>query len=271
LRTILRDHSEERIIPAIEENLAAWLPIFGRLGEYHENNPAGVRRSITDIPFPLLNSIMDARLGQEQVEQVIQAVLADASRLKVPLLWWIGPSTLPADLGKRLEEHGFSLDDRDPGMAVDLTSLRGNVPAVENLEIRLAENDDLQRQWGYAMAAGFEVPPEADFVVTAWQRILKMIDRDSVLVFLGLMNGKPSSTSLLFPAAGVAGIYSVATIPGERRKGIAAALVQHSLLHARSLGYEIGVLESSSRGYNIYSNLGFQQCCTICSYRWRPG
>jgi hypothetical protein len=111
MENILSDLSPQMLIRANEENLSAWIPIFGRLGQAYCDNPPGVKRSITNLPISLLNSVMDARLVPEQTDAAIQSIITDASARNVPILWWIGPSTRPADLGKRLENNGFKFDD----------------------------------------------------------------------------------------------------------------------------------------------------------------
>ncbi|TMD65267.1 MAG: hypothetical protein E6I91_10215 [Chloroflexi bacterium] len=47
---------------------------------------------------------------------------------RVPMVWLIGPSTHPTDLGSHLQEHGWMLEDTAPGMAVDLRSLDEHLP-----------------------------------------------------------------------------------------------------------------------------------------------
>jgi GNAT superfamily N-acetyltransferase len=269
MRDILQDGSPARLIAAIEENMSSFLPVFGKLGNSYVDNPAGVKRSITNIPYTLLNSVMDARLAPEQLDAAIQSIMADARSRNVPLLWWTGPSTRPADLGKHLEKHGFIHDDEAPGMAVDLAKLNESLPFPEGLSFQLAQDDASWQQWSNTMALGFEIPSSADFVVAAWRNLLRLADPETTLAYIGRLNDKPVAISLLFLAAGVAGIYSVATIPEARRKGIGALITQYPLRQARSMGYHFGILQSSEMGLNVYRSLGFQEYCKINVYRWR--
>ena len=120
------------------------------------------------------------------------------------------------------------------------------------------------------MALGFEVPPSYDFFLDGWHNLLRHVDPETTLAYTGWMNDKPVATSLLFLSAGVAGIYSVATIPEARRKGIGALITQYPLLQARSMGYQIGILQSSEMGLSVYRSLGFKEYCKISMYRWQP-
>src|SRR5204863_981774 len=99
---IPHDQSPVDFTTAYEANLTAWIPIFGQLGRTYMDNPAGTKRSIRDNPSALFNSVMDAHLALEHVDAAIQIIVADAQARNVPLLWWIGSSTRPTNLGAHL-------------------------------------------------------------------------------------------------------------------------------------------------------------------------
>jgi len=40
------------------------------------------------------------------------------------------------------------------------------------------------------------------------------------------------------------------------------------LREARSLGYRVGVLQSSEMGYNLYLRLGFRNLCHVGYFYW---
>jgi ribosomal protein S18 acetylase RimI-like enzyme len=67
----------------------------------------------------------------------------------------------------------------------------------------------------------------------------------------------------------VAGIYSVATLPDWRGRGLGAAVSLAPLLDARREGYKVGVLQSSEMGYKVYQRLGFREVCRISHYYWQ--
>jgi hypothetical protein len=151
---ILLDLSPATLTAAIEENLSAWIPVFGRLGRELVNDPPGVKRAITDIPLALFNSIMDARLAPGDVDAAIQAIIADASARKVPVLWWTGPSTRPVDLDQYLIKFGFTPDDEGPGMAVELAKLNESLPQPAGLSVQLAQDDASECLAGFPAPGG---------------------------------------------------------------------------------------------------------------------
>ncbi len=266
-----RNLSPARLAVANEENLASWLPVFSELeGSQHSELP-GVKRSISNIPLPLMNSIMDAQLTPGQVEPTIEYVIADAKSRHVPVLWWVGPSTHPADLAIRLLQYGFSIDEDGPGLAVDLDNLNESLPVAEGCSIQPAQDDTAWLAWSRTLAKGFEVPAaRVEFAVNSWYELLSQVNPETTLGYTAWLNGTPVATSLLQLGGGVAGIYGVATVPEARRKGIGARVTLHPLLQARAKGYKVGVLQASEMGLGVYRSLGFQECCRITSYIWRP-
>ena len=271
MNAILQDFSPQRIIDAIEANLFSWIPLFGAIWEAREDDPPGVKRSLSDIPMSLLNSIMDAQLKPEDVETTIQYIIADAERRKVPALWWVGPSTRPADLAAHLLDAGFVVDEDGLGMAVILADLNESLPSPAGLSIQPARDEASWLEWCRTMALGFEVPAaRVDFAVSSWSFLLSRVNPETTVAYLAYLDGKPVATSLLLLGGGVAGIFSVATVPEARRKGVGAQVTLQPLLDARSKGYRVGVLEASEMGCSVYRSLGFREYCRVCSYVWRP-
>ena len=267
---IKSNSSPAEYILANERNIAAWLPYFGKLGECHLDNPPGVKRSLTHIPLALFNSVMDSRLAPEAVDAAVQTILADARAWNVPLRWWIGPSSRPADLGKYLENYGFSLNEAETGMALDLAKLKEDLPAVANFSIRLAQDEADLQTWVQTLAAGNQVPATAQTFHQGWLDFMRSADQKAVLAYLGFLDGKPIATSLLFLDGDIAGIYAVATVPEARQKGIGAWMTQRPLIQARSQGCRLGILQASEMGLGIYRSLGFQECFKLVTYDWTP-
>lgn len=268
---ILEDLSAPALVKAIEDNLSAWVPELGKMGRFTANEPLGINRSIVEIPNALFNSIMDARLDSEKVEMTIQSVIADAKVRKVPLLWWIGPSTKPADLSLYLIKSGFNVDDDGPGMAVQLENLNERLPLPQGVTIKQTKDDLSLWEWSQTLAAGFEVSPDRiDFMINSWHHFINIANPETCLTYLAYLDGKPVATSLLFLQGGVAGIYAVSTIPEARRKGIGSQVTLHPLLLARSMGYKAGILQASEMGKSVYQALGFKEYCWIQSYRYTP-
>ncbi len=267
---ILGDLSPAALTTAIEANLYGWRIHFGKLGRCCDDDPPGVKRSITDCPVSLFNSCMETTLAPDQVEPAIRRIIEDGRANGVPLLWWTGPSTRPADLPVRLKENGFTVDEESPGMAVVLDELVERQPAAEGVIVEKVVDEAGFARWAETMMRGFEAPAEALPKGMIWVDVLRQADPQVVMAYIATINGRPVATSLLLFAAGVAGIYGVATLPEARGRGIGRNATQVPLCEARSRGYKVGILQSSPMGFNVYRSLGFREYCRIDSYRWSP-
>jgi GNAT superfamily N-acetyltransferase len=264
---ILRDLSESSLITAIESNLFAFLPLFKYWSKAEFRDTPELMWSITEIPFPLFNSVLRARLSPDTTDDAINAAITRCKSKNVPMLWWTGPSTQPTDLGSRLSARGFHPVEI-PGMAADLKPLPESVEFPETLVIKRVESDEAMEIWCRVLCTAFEMP---DFVAEAlfdFSRSLGFDPEFPYRNYLGYLEDEPVATSALFLGAGVAGIYNVTTLKAARRKGIGAAMTAVPLVEARSLGYRVGTLHSSESGFNVYRNLGFKEYCKIFQYIW---
>jgi GNAT superfamily N-acetyltransferase len=121
-------------------------------------------------------------------------------------------------------------------------------------------------KWAYASIVGFEHP---DTDISIWFDVFAGLGFDQPQRnYVGPLDGEPVATSELFLAAGVAGIYVVATVPDVRRQGIGAALTLVPLREARAMGYRIGIQHSSPLGQGVYQRLGFREYCQMSHCVW---
>jgi GNAT superfamily N-acetyltransferase len=229
------------------------------------HDEAEILWTMTDIPFPLFNSILRARLAPGQIDATIRSIITQAESQNVPLLWWTGPMTQPSDLGRHLERHGFVSEGLMPGMAVELTRLNESLPMPGALSVQRVTDDKSMKLWCQVGVAGFGLPA---FLVDAFYDLMCVSDPDTNLAYIGWWKDQPVATSLVMLAAGVAGVYNVATIPEARRRGIGAIMTLAPLREARDRKYKVGILQASEMGGNVYCSMGFQEYCKIGQYVW---
>ncbi len=267
MNEILADASTTSLVSSIEEHLFGAFATFRRWPGAEVHDEAEMLWSITEIPFALFNSILRVRLATDRIETAIQSVVARGVERNVPLLWWTGPATQPADLGRHLEEHGFVCEDQMPGMAVELAHLNEGPPMPRGFTVERVADEATLMKWSQVCAQGFGLP---DFTARGFYHWVRCPGPNSIQAYLGWQNGQPVATSLLLYAAGVAGIYNVATLPEARRQGLGAILTLTPLRDARERNYKVGILQSSSMGLQVYRSLGFQEYCKIGQYVWSP-
>ncbi len=267
---ILQDVSPPALVSAIEKNLFDFLPLFGLWPHAEVHDGPELLWSLTNIPFPLCNSIMRAKLASDDLNTAIEAAITRGKARNVPMLWWTGPATRPSDLGVFLEDHGFIRQDEAPGMALDLRSLRTNFSIPDGFTLEKVNDAEALKQLRHPFAVGFGMP---DFAVDALMDLFKRIsfgEQLPLLHYLGRLEGKTVAAGSVYLGAGVAGVYNVVTVPDARRKGIGSLITLALLRDALMAGYRVGILHTSKMGLNVYRQLGFQEYCTIGQYLWSP-
>ena len=264
---ILKDLSAPTLVTAIKANLFEWYRYLGRSPKAELYDSPKLTWLLTGISNSFVNGVLRTQVEPDNVDAIIEKTLAHfKSRNVTRLSWWTEPGTQPMDLGEYLLAHGLAYTDGGPGMAVDLLALNENVTAPSNLTIERVGDTVTLKKWAYASITGFE-HPETD--VNTWFDVFTGLGFDLPLRnYVGILNGEPVATSELFLAAGVAGIYVVATLPEARRQGIGVAMTLAPLREACVLGYRIGILHSSPMGLGVYRRLGFQEYCKMRHYRW---
>ena len=103
----VQDFSVPTLIQAIKANPCELFKAFGHWPQAEVHDEPTMLWTLTDISFPLFNTVFRAHLEPESVDTAIEEATARCQKRKVPLLWWTGPATHPADLGRHLTAHGF--------------------------------------------------------------------------------------------------------------------------------------------------------------------
>ena len=260
---ILTDTSQSALTTAFEKSVFSLFELFKKWPQAEVLQTPELFRTITNIQFPLFNSVMQARLPSGAVDDTIDFILAEYKARQVPFMWWIGPTTQPTDLGAILVKRGF-LESANPGMAVDLALLAEHAALPKNLRVKRVEGEEELDRWNRVVSAAFGMP---DFVAEAFFELYLSLGFDSTLVhYIGSIGGEVVAASSVYLGGGVAGIYNVATLESARRQGVGAAMTAVPLLEARAAGYRVGTLEASESGDGVYRRLGFQEYCRIYHY-----
>jgi GNAT superfamily N-acetyltransferase len=146
--------------------------------------------------------------------------------------------------------------------------LMDNVPGA--FAVRVAGQADLSavlRVLSLARSQGSALRYPSDLQRQTWAR---MMHTDDLTVYLGEIDGEPAATAALlvmphltYECAPTAFIEAVAVVPGHRRKGFAAGVVQRALSDARELGCNKVQLLSHKRhvadgAHRLYQKLGFE-------------
>ncbi|WP_203824791.1 GNAT family N-acetyltransferase [Actinoplanes palleronii] len=207
----------------------------------------------TDIPHILLNGVLRVR------NRPIEDAIAEAKERLTGSRWsWWVQRDSDEGTAESLLAHGAKQISHTPIMAVDVTTVAAPV-VPEGLSIRLAvEPAEIERYVG-TWAGPLGVTGDLGIVV---ERELNFYP--DMVRLAGVVDGKTVGTcTLSLGTADVGGLYTIATDPDYRRRGIASALTLEALRITRETGRRFATLQSSSDGLPVYEKIGFQ---TVAHY-----
>lgn len=257
-----RRHGTARLV---EENTIGIYRYYASRGEGSFIDARPVARYESDIPITSLNALFSPRCGDELTDDVVSGELARVAARGRSAFWWLGDGGPSPALRARLEAHGLAPAAPMPGMVAEIASLPLDAPTPPWLSIEPMENP-----------AGL-----ADFLLVQHERLRhdpvvlrRLIGFNEALGtshalplrrYVGRVGARLVATSVLFLHGQTAGVYSVATHPGFRRRGIATAMTLASLRAAAAFGARYAVLEATAAGYPLYRRLGFSECARFHS------
>jgi ribosomal protein S18 acetylase RimI-like enzyme len=221
----------------------------------------------TGFPSPALNRVLRLQLAPAMVAFEIDRIAEVARRRNAPMVFWVAPDSTPGDLGVRLAAHGASHVATAPGMAVDLGAVAAPA-AIDGLRIVPVDGREDRRRFGTIAGGWFGAEAAAAFgEIEQGLGTHGLVDRPR---YLGFLHGEAVASVALVLEGGVAGIYSVATEPSARRRGIGGAMTAYALGEAQRRGYRVGVLQATDAGYPVYRRLGFEDVIKFELYVLQP-
>jgi ribosomal protein S18 acetylase RimI-like enzyme len=224
--------------------------------DIHEDDD--VVHGTTGIPLPIFNGAANARFSESTADDRIDAILRPFRDARMDMTWWVGSSSTPRNLVDRLIAHGLALDEVAPVMARSLADWEPE-PLPDGITTEQVVDDAGFHAATEIMFAGYGLPREVMPVVEERYAGFAIGPRAIQRVFVARLDGRPVATGLAFIVDGVVGIYNVATLPADRRRGAGRAVTRAALTDAAKQGATAAILESSTSGRSVYEALGFRE------------
>ncbi len=201
------------------------------------------------LPVPLFNPAF-VRAAPAEPESMVERVVEHYASLRTPFALYfrdeVAGGLAGACAASGLVEHWrpalMALEPIPPTVAAAPSDL--DVSAVT------AETFD---DYAAVLAAGFGMPRE----LAALAFGPSLLEIAGMTAFIGSVHGEPAGTAAVFVSAGVAGIYSVATVPQHRGKGVGAAMTWAAVRAGQAAGATGAILQSSEQGEPVYARMGF--------------
>jgi hypothetical protein len=216
------------------------------------------------------NVIMKARLAKSEMDEHIQNVLQKIKAGDLPRTWVVGPSTVPARLGKHLEKYGFQKDERS-GMALDFNKCKTLAEEPKDIDVQVVQDQILLQDW---MDTVFQhrFRQQENITHSGFEQVMRRLLHDpQVTFYIAYQNRRPVSTCMLVFAGGVAGLHCLSKEDNTDDSNVALhAVLSAAVNGALLLGYRYAVVESKEEYKPHFKRLGFKQICTINHYVWQP-
>jgi len=259
----MADNSGNDISELIENNTAEYFLYLGHINGCEVLDRQDIKYVFAGSGY---NRIMRARFSTSETDKIAEQIVGKLDALGIGAIWYVSPLS-EKKLHSTLTRHGFTHNRDWLSMALDLTSFSAVVVLPSGFEIRTAESDEDLEIWAKVVLTSFGID---DNVHGAYGRHLiaqDTLNRDRHIHYLGLLDGRPVATAVLFKGTEAAGIYWVGTLPEFRGRGIATAMMNHMLSDAKESGYKVASLNSSPIGHPLYQKIGFIDYFTTNIYQ----
>lgn len=168
--------------------------------------------------------------------------------------YWLCEGALDAALVSAapaiFRRYGLTVLTEAPGMYADRPA---PIAAQADLvEVRPTADASTRAAFSRIISTTFAIPQAVSTAIYESERAWE----GDFHGYVGFVAGKPMTTTAVVEGGGVTGLYSVATLPGYRRKGYAAATMRQAL--GREGGEEPTVLQSTQEGLSLYEKMGYR-------------
>lgn len=213
--------------------------------------------------------ILYSDLDETNADAVIRDEIAYFQQLGRRCEWKLYDHDQPADLKERLIAHGFTLEEPEALMVLDLAEMPDALQRPVALDVRRITDPGLIPE---IMTVQEIVWSERDiaFVEEAIQEL--RLGGQHTSYYAAYADGRPvCSARICFSQGGVfAGLWGGATLPEYRSRGFYTALVAVRAQEAIRRGYRFLTIDASPMSRPIVERHGFRLLDTTTPCKWAP-
>jgi ribosomal protein S18 acetylase RimI-like enzyme len=211
---------------------------------------------MTSVPVSLFNGVYRAPAEATAVAELAAEITSRAAARGVPFRWNTCLTTPPETVAV-LTTAGWTLDNTNPVMVFPPVAPGADATLPPGVTIETVDDDESFVAWSRIVALGFGFPADSVEPAHTLDRLLGLPGETPFVRYLARVDGEPAATSALLPTGTLGGIYSVATLPEFRGRGLGGAVTMHVVHAANAIDASMAVLQASKMGEPVYARLGF--------------
>ena len=262
---ILRDHSDDTLLEAIERNVIEQKVYFA---SRHPSMDVVVEDDYILVDSKtdshIHNWIFSTRFIPEDTKPNIERTLKYFKEKKRPFSWMIGPTTPEEELSKTLKEFGLHQVNKSYCMIINLSHFRKRPRYIRGFQVQqvlsksaLFDFKSIINNHHEATGGYFDKLSSLPFHVS-----------DPKKLFVGYLKGEAAIVGELFLGAGIAGIVThVASGHQKHSRDLIVDLSAKMLSQAKHNGYHYAIVKSQKDHCYFYNQLGFRKYCQFYLYQ----
>jgi ribosomal protein S18 acetylase RimI-like enzyme len=226
----------------------------------------GVSVASAGVTFQMFNAafLSTAVESDAELSQRIMLPMVHFNARGLEWAYWVCEDLMHSGTRRRsraiFEKHGLRHSVDLPGMVAE--EILRPVRALPLIEVRRVTPGPTRDAFCAIGSLCFHVPlPWFDEVFSedgVWEAFAS---------YVGYVDGEPVSTAAVIEGAGALGVYNVATVPGQQRRGYGEAVMRHAVAdRQRALGIKRVILQSTPAGYRLYERMGFRTVTRVSVY-----
>lgn len=216
----------------------------------------------TPIPLYLFNTVILTGQDRAAINAAFNKAEDWVASEGRPVLWRVSATAGSAEIRSLLERLGLQPHGRDPAMLADLSAL-SPMPEIVGFKIKAVQGGAERRDWAWLTCNAFELDADVRAAMSDCEAGIPERLHGDQPRYIGYLDGRAIAVSSLVMAAGLAGVYAVATLPEARTRGIGTAMTLHAMAEGKRRGAESAVLQATEMGKPVYEKIGFS---TIFDY-----
>lgn len=252
----------------VEENLRTAMSCFAASKPEGEAlDLPGLRLVFTGIPYAVFNAVMltDHVDTLTDLRRRLDRAKDYFLRRRAPWSLWLCEDMVDPHVRSfapaLMAEYALEFSSHPPGMLA--APIQPPQRALPRLDYRAIDGTASRVDFCHVMAMAYEGPfatlMDAYNSDSFWQAGFRGV--------IGYRDGRAITTACTVESETSIGLYAVATVPGEQRRGYGEAVMRHALENAqRESTLKHVVLQSTPKGVSIYQRMGFAHVADFTIY-----